>query len=122
MPATRELTMKTIAADARVDLLVLDDWGPEQLNAEQRRYLLNNPQTTLSTVTVNMNASIKPVGYNLQKMMRLIFCPTSHPCSHITGPEYINRLLIRCDCLFGDIFSPIELATIPPSLPAQPRR
>jgi DNA replication protein DnaC len=25
---------------ARVDLLVLDDWGPEQLNAEQRRDLL----------------------------------------------------------------------------------
>jgi DNA replication protein DnaC len=25
---------------ARVDLLILDDWGPEQLNAEQRRDLL----------------------------------------------------------------------------------
>jgi DNA replication protein DnaC len=25
---------------ARVDLLILDDWGPEPLNAEQRRDLL----------------------------------------------------------------------------------
>src|SRR5215472_15093981 len=30
----------TALALARVDLLVLDDWGPEQLNAEQRRDLL----------------------------------------------------------------------------------
>jgi DNA replication protein DnaC len=31
---------KLLRALARVDLLVLDDWGPEQLNAEQRRDLL----------------------------------------------------------------------------------
>jgi len=31
---------KLLRTLARVDLLVLDDWGPEQLNAEQRRDLL----------------------------------------------------------------------------------
>ena len=31
---------KLLRALARVDLLILDDWGPEQLNAEQRRDLL----------------------------------------------------------------------------------
>jgi DNA replication protein DnaC len=31
---------KLLRAIARVDLLILDDWGPEQLNAEQRRDLL----------------------------------------------------------------------------------
>jgi hypothetical protein len=31
---------KLLRTLARVDLLILDDWGPEQLNAEQRRDLL----------------------------------------------------------------------------------
>jgi DNA replication protein DnaC len=31
---------KLLRTFARVDLLILDDWGPEQLNAEQRRDLL----------------------------------------------------------------------------------
>jgi DNA replication protein DnaC len=31
---------KLLRTIARVDLLVLDDWGPQQLNAEQRRDLL----------------------------------------------------------------------------------
>ena len=31
---------KLLRTLARVELLVLDDWGPEQLNAEQRRDLL----------------------------------------------------------------------------------
>src|SRR5260370_30053619 len=31
---------KVLRTLARVDLLILDDWGPEQLNAEQRRDLL----------------------------------------------------------------------------------
>jgi DNA replication protein DnaC len=31
---------KLLRTLARVDLLMLDDWGPEQLNAEQRRDLL----------------------------------------------------------------------------------
>ena len=31
---------KLLRAIARVDLLVLDDWGPEQLNPDQRRDLL----------------------------------------------------------------------------------
>jgi DNA replication protein DnaC len=49
---------KLLRALARVDLLVLDDWGPEQLNAEQRRDLLEIVEDRYDTRSILITSQL----------------------------------------------------------------
>ena len=49
---------KLLRTLARVDLLVLDDWGPEQLNAEQRRDLLEIVEDRYDTRSIIITSQL----------------------------------------------------------------
>lgn len=49
---------KLLRTLARVDLLVLDDWGPEQLNAEQRRDLLEIVEDRYDTRSILITSQL----------------------------------------------------------------
>ena len=49
---------KLLRALARVDLLILDDWGPEQLNAEQRRDLLEIVEDRYDTRSILITSQL----------------------------------------------------------------
>ena len=49
---------KLLRTLARVDLLVLDDWGPEQLSAEQRRDLLEIVEDRYDTRSILVTSQL----------------------------------------------------------------
>jgi DNA replication protein DnaC len=49
---------KLLRSLARVDLLILDDWGPEQLNAEQRRDLLEIVEDRYDTRSILITSQL----------------------------------------------------------------
>ena len=49
---------KLLRSIARVDLLILDDWGPEQLNAEQRRDLLEIVEDRYDTRSILITSQL----------------------------------------------------------------
>ncbi len=49
---------KLLRALARADLLILDDWGPEQLNAEQRRDLLEIVEDRYDTRSILITSQL----------------------------------------------------------------
>ena len=49
---------KLLRTLARVDLLILDDWGPEQLNADQRRDLLEIVEDRYDTRSIIITSQL----------------------------------------------------------------
>jgi DNA replication protein DnaC len=49
---------KTLRQLARVDLLILDDWGPETLTAEQRRDLLEIVEDRYDTRSIIVTSQV----------------------------------------------------------------